>query len=219
MKMAKPAVVEPKHLEHAAKVARVTGSQGVRNVALLYTLFGAGLTPGEIAALRVADCVSTNGEVKKKSLVRAEIAYNGYERTVYWTNAKLTQALDDYLDWRVEHQVSLGTTGRFRGLDPHSFLFINGRSGEGFKATRYMKDGVQRESAMVLSALFKQLLKQAGVEGCARSGRRTFAVLLARQGKDPAVVREALGLQSLTAAKQMMQGDPVRMGDIVARVF
>lgn len=96
---------------------------------------------------------------------------------------------------------------------------MNGRTGAGFTTTKYQKDGVERESAMVLSQLLTQLLKQAGVSGSARSARRTFAVLLARQGKDPAVVRECLGLQSLTAAKDLMRGDPVRMGDIVAKVF
>lgn len=217
--MAKPAVVEPKDLDHAVKVARVTGSQGVRNAALLYTLFGTGMFPSEIQALRVADVLTSTGEIKRKSLVRAEISYNGYERTLYWSNQKLKQALEDYLNWRVEHKAGIGTPGRFRGLDPHSFLFINGRTGEGFTATKYQKDGVERESAMVLSALYRQLLKQAGVEGCARSGRRSLAVYLGRQRKDPAVVREMLGLQSLTAAKSLMACDPVRMADIVAKVF
>ena len=217
--MSKPAVVEPKDLEHACKVARVTGSQGVRNVALLYILFGTGMYPSEISALRVADVVTSKGDLKRKTLVRAEISYNGYERVLYWSNAKVKQALEDYLNWRVEHSAGLGTAGRFRGLDPHSFLFINGRTGEGFTSTKYVKDGVERESAMVLSALYRQLLKQAGVEGCARSGRRSLAVYLARQGKDAAVVREILGLQSLSAAKVLMAGDPVRMAEIVAKVF
>lgn len=217
--MPKPAVVEPRELEHACKVARVTGSQGVRNAALLYTLFGTGMFPSEIGALRIADVLSSQGEIKRKSLVRAEISYNGYERTLYWSNEKLRRALEDYLNWRVEHQVGAGTPGRFRGLDPHSFLFVNGRTGVGFTTTKYKKDGVERESAMVLSALYRLLLKQAGVTGCARSGRRTLAVYMARQGRDPAVVREMLGLQSLSAAKALMAGDPVHMADTVAKVF
>jgi hypothetical protein len=139
--MAKPPVVESRDLDHAVRVARVTGSQGVRNAALLYTLFGTGLMPSELAALRVADVVSSQGEIRRKSLVRGEIAYNGYERTLYWSNSKVRNAIEDYLAWRIEHQVGMGTPGRFRGLDPHSFLFINGRSGEGFPATGYRKDG------------------------------------------------------------------------------
>lgn len=123
--MAKAPVVEPKDLEHAVKVARVSSPTGLglRNAALLYTLFGTGMYPAELGALRVADAVTSQGALKRKSLVRAEIAYNAYERPLYWVNEKLVAALNDYLDWRVENKVGLGTEGRFRGLDPHSFLF------------------------------------------------------------------------------------------------
>jgi len=217
--MAKPPVVEPKDIDIAAQIARGEGSQGVRNAALLYVLFGTAMTPGEISKLTVDDYLRANGTIRKQHLVRAEISYNGYERPLRWSNAKVVAAMDDYVTWRLDNKVGLGTEGRFRGLDPHSALFQNGRSPGGFRATSYMKDGVRRESAMVLSALFKKLLKQAGVEGSALSGRRTFAVLLARQGKDPALVREVMGLRNISEAREIMRTDPVRMADIVAKVF
>ena len=197
----------------------MTGSQGIRNAAILLSIFGTGLTPSELAALRVADAVRENGELASKTILPAHVAYNGYERTIFWANPKLRSGMDDYLNWRVDNGVGVGSPGRFRGLDPYSALFINGRTGNGFAATGYEKGGVQRESAMVLSALIRQLLKQAGVDGNARSGRRSLAVWLGRQGKDPALVREMLGLRSITATKTLMQHDPVRMGDIVARAF
>lgn len=217
--MAKPPVVEPREIDIAAKIARGEGSQGLRNAALLYVLFGTAMTPGEISRLTVDDYLRANGTVRKQHLVRAEISYNGYERKLRWSNEKVVGAMDEYMAWRLENKVGLGTEGRYRGLDPHSALFQNGRSPGGFKATSYMKDGVRRESAMVLSALFKKLLSQAGVEGSALSGRRTFAVLLARQGKDPALVREVMGLRNISEAREIMRTDPVRMADIVAKVF
>lgn len=217
--MARPPVVELKDINHAVSVAKASGSQGVRNAALLYVLFATGLTPGEIGRLVVHDYCAADGKVRRKCIVRAEISYNGYARALYWANTKLTAAIDEYLAWRLENTVGLGTPDRYRGLSPMSPLFVNGRTGGAFTATAYTKDGVQRESAMVLSALFKKLLKQAGVEGSALSGRRTFAVLLARQGKDPAVVREMLGLRNISDAKSIMTGDPVRMAEIVAKVF
>lgn len=165
------------------------------------------------------DYCNAEGKPRRKCIVRQEISYNGYDRKLYWANAKLVAAIDDYLAWRVENKVGMGTPGRYRGLDPHSPLFQNGRSPGGFAATKYVKDGVARESAMVLSALFKKLLQQAGVEGSALSGRRTFAVLMARQGKDPALVREMMGLRNISDAKEIMRTDPVRMADIVAKVF
>lgn len=217
--MAKPPVVEPKKLDHAIKIAKVTGEFGLRNASMLASLFGLALFPREIGDLRVADVVDTKGAVRRKVLIRAEVAYNGYERTVFTSNQKVRAPLEEYLDWRVVNGVGLGTPGRFRGLDPHSHLYINGRTGEGFRMTQYKQDGKDRQSAMVISALFREVLQQAGVEGCAKSGRRTFAVLLGRQGKDPALVRQMMGLQSISAAKAIMKGDPVRMGDIVAKVW
>lgn len=53
----------------------------------------------------------------------------------------------------------------------------------------------------------------------AHSGRRTFAVKMKRLAKEPAVVREILGLASLVAAKEMMEGDPVELLKIVAAMF
>lgn len=217
--MAKPPVVEPKEIDVAAKIARVSGANGLRNAALIYTLFASALTPAEIGRLVVHDYCATDGKTRRKCIVRQEISYNGYSRPLYWSNTKLTTAIDEYLEWRVKNTVGLGTPDRYRGLDPHSPLFTKGLTSEAFATTAYTKDGVQRESAMVLSALFKKILKQAGVEGSALSGRRTFAVLLARQGKDPAVVREMMGLRNISDAKSIMADDPVRMADIVARVF
>ncbi len=217
--MAKPPVVEPADIERAVKIARVTGSQGVRNAALVYMLFVSAMTPAEIARLTVDDYLRADGSLRKRHIVRAEISYNGYERPFLWSNQPLITAIDEYLGWRLENMVGLGTPGRYRGLDPHSALFQNGRTPGGFKATSYIKDGVRRESAMVISSLFKTLLKQAGVEGSALSGRRTFAVLQARKGRDPALVREMMGLRNISDAKEMMRTDPKRMADIMAKVF
>jgi site-specific recombinase XerD len=217
--MAKPPVVEDKDLEHVVKVARVSGSLGLRNVAIIYTLFGTAIMPVEACKLTMDDYLKADGSVRKHHIVRAEIAYNGHERGLYWTHKRLTDAIDEYLAWRVNQGIGLGTAGRFRGLDPHSPLFHNGRSAGGFKLTAYLKDGVERESAMVFCALIRRLFAQAGVNGQALSGRRTFAVKMGRLGKDPVYVKTALGLASISAAKAVMKSDPVHMGKIVASIF
>jgi integrase len=217
--MPKPPVVEDNDLQHAVEVARVTGAYGIRNAALLHVLFGTMMTPAEICKLKTDDYLKVDGTVRRKHLVRAEISYNEKPRLLYWVNPKLIASVDAYLHWRVQNGIGLGTNGRYRGLDPHSPLFHNGRSGGGFTLTKYVKDEVERESAMVLSTLYRKLFAQAGVPGQALSGRRTFAVKMKRLGKDPAVVREILGLASLSAAKEMMEGDPIELAKIVAAVF
>lgn len=217
--MPKPPVVEDRDLQHTVDVARGTGTYGIRNAALLYVLFGTMMTPAEISKLKTDDYLKADGTVRKKHLVRAEISYNEKSRPLYWVNPKLIASVDAYLSWRFQNGIGIGTEGRFRGLDPHSPLFHNARSGGGFALTKYVKEGVERESAMVLSTLYRKLFAQAGVQGQALSGRRTFAVKMKRLGKDAAVVREVLGLASLSAAKEMMDGDPVELAKIVAAVF
>lgn len=71
--MAKPPVVSPVDIERAVKVARVSGANGIRNAALLYTLFATALTPGEIGRLVVHDYCATDGKTRRKCLVRAAI--------------------------------------------------------------------------------------------------------------------------------------------------
>ena len=197
----------------------MTERYGVRNAALLHFLLGTMMKTSEICHLKTDDYLKVDGTVRRKHLVRAESAYNERPRPLYWVNQKVLSSVDAYLYWRVQHGIGVGTEGRFRGLDPHSPLFHNGRSGGGFTLTKYIKQGVERESAMVLSTLYRKLFAQAGLAGQALSGRRTFAVKMKRLGKDPAVVREVLGLASLAAAKEMMEGDPAALSRIVAAVF
>ncbi|WP_217492764.1 hypothetical protein [Aeromonas caviae] len=61
-----------------------------------------------------------------------------------------------------------GITGRltaYRGLDPHSGLFISGRTGQPLKLTRIERDGRVSYRADQLTALIARLFAQAGIEG------------------------------------------------------
>jgi len=50
-------------------------------------------------------------------------------------------------------------------------------------------------------------------------GWRTFAVRLRRRGYDLRIIREVLGLATLSATKNLVEGDPVDLGRIVAKVI
>ncbi len=75
--MPKAIVIEDNQLEHAVRVANVSSPEnGIRDVALLLTCFGTGMTVTEICRLRVNDYLAESGAVLIDSEVRAEIAYN-----------------------------------------------------------------------------------------------------------------------------------------------
>lgn len=218
--MAKPQIVEDKDLDHLIKVTRATsGPNALRNVALIYTLFGTGLMPSEIASLRVDDYLA-KGEPKEDTEVRPEIAFNGRSRPLMWANKKLVNAIDAYLAERVEKRlgVASGKSG-CRGLDPASPLFLS-RSEEGFTFRVTERNGKTYRSCGSLVNLLNKLIAGAGLEGCnTGSARRTLAVKLHRKHIDLRTINEILGQSSLSATKALCMGDTMRLSKLVAGVI
>jgi site-specific recombinase XerD len=66
----------------------------------------------------------------------------------------------------------------------------------------------------------RRLHQQAGLEGGnASSARRTFAVRLHRDGRSLKLIQERIGVSSLSAVKNLVEGDPVRLSAIVTGCF
>ena len=219
--MAKTLFIEDHRLKHLLKIAAVSGEFPVRNVALLTTVYGTGMMLTEIARLPLKAYLRADGGLVDKSSVAAEIAYNGTARPLYWSNAKVTKAIDQYLLYRVEHRHRITTRkAAFRGLDPEAPLFLTDE-GAPYKLTeRRTSAGAISYSCDSLSQLFRKLHSQAGLDGAgAMSGRRTFAVRLANNQIDLKSIKVLLGLKTLRATKNLIDADPVRLGKIAAGVF
>ncbi len=218
--MAKAPVVEESEFRHAVKVAGVTGQAKERDVALLWVAYGTGMMPIELARLAIGDYLADDGSVRTDSELRAEIAFNGLARPLYWTNRSVVAAVGAYLESRVRCGYGAGTPGQYRGLDPASPLFLT-VDGKPFTFTRRVTPaGAESYSCESLTQIIRRLHTQAGIEaGSALSARRTFGVRLARKGYDLRHIQVALGVQSLSAVKRMVSADPVRLGAIVARAI
>ena len=219
--MAKTLYLEEHKLKHLLKVAAVSGELPVRSVALIYVVYGTGMMLTELARLPLSCYLKANGTILEKSTVPAEYAYNGKERPLWWSNIKVTNAIDQYLQYRLEHKYRTTTCkAAYRGLDPDSPIFLNS-DGESYKLTkRKTATGNLSHSCDSLSQLFRKLHHQAGIEGAsAMSGRRTFAVRLHRKGYDLRHINELLGHETLSATKRLIDADPVRLGAIVAGVI
>lgn len=208
--MAKAPVVEESDFRHAVKVAAVTGQSKERDTALLWVAYGTGMMPIELAKLTVGDYLGADGKVREESEIRAEIAFNGIARPLYWSNRNVNNALSAYLAFRAREGF---------GTDPESPLFL-AVDGEPFAFTkRITKAGAVSYSCESLTQIIRKLHTQAGIEGgSALSARRTFGVRLHRQGYDLRHIQTLLGAQSITAVKRMVEADPVRLGSIVSRV-
>ena len=218
--MAKPQIVEDRDLEHLIKVTRATsGPNALRNVALIYTLFGTGLMPSEIASLRVDDYLFKDSP-REETEVRPEISFNGRARPLMWASKKLVHAIDAYLEERIQKGLCAAPEKYgCRGLLPDSPLFLS-RGEEGFSFRVTEKNGKKYRSSASLTNLFNKLMAGAGLEGCnTSSARRTLAVKLHRKRIDLRTINEILGQSSLSATKALCQGDTARLSELVKGVI
>lgn len=208
--MSKAPVVEESEIRHMVKVASITGQSKERDVALLWVAYGTGMMPIEIAKLLVGDYLAEDGSVRDESEIRADIAFNGIARPLFWSNKSVVNALNAYLAARTKD-------GFPTYRDSPLFLTAVGRP---FTFTkRITPAGVESYSCESLTQIIRRLHTQAGIEGgSALSARRTFGVRLHRKGYDLRHIQALLGAQSLTAVKRMVDADPVRLGSIVSRV-
>lgn len=219
--MAKASYIQDYQLKHMLKVAAVCGESPVRNTALLTCVYGTGMMLTEIARLPLNAYLAPDGSVLEESAIAPDIAYNGTERPLYWSNKKVVEAIDTYLVYRVEHRHRVTTKkAAYRGLDPLAPIFLTDL-GEPYKLTeRRTGTGAISHSCDSLSQLFRKLHAQAGIEGAsAMSGRRTFGVNLNNKGYDLKHIKVLLGLKSLQATKALINADPVRLSKIAAGVI
>lgn len=217
--MAKPPVIEDKQVEHLIKATAAYSRVPERDTALLLTLYGTALNVTELATITVADYLDAKGAVRVTSAVRVDVSHNGEERPLFWSNKRVVAALDAYLAWRVEHKHGVSIKiNAFRGLDPDSALLLT-EEGQPYSLTkRTLPSGVLSYSCNTLGAYISRLHANAGIEGgSAQSARRTFAVKQHRQGRDLVHIAAILGHKSITTTRRLVDGDPVRLADIVAR--
>ena len=217
--MAKPQVIEDRQLEHMLRATVAYSRMPQRDTALLLTLYGTALSITELASITVGDYLLPDGRVKVESAVRADVAHSGHERPLYWSNKRVVAALDAYLTWRHEHKHGVTIKkGAYRGLDASSPIFLT-EAGQPYALTkRALPSGFVSFSCNTLGAYITKLHSNAGIEGgSAQSARRTFAVKQHRQGRDLVHIAAILGHKSVSTTKRLVEGDPVRLADIVAR--
>lgn len=216
--MAKPPVIEDKQFEHMLKATAAYSRTPERDAALLMVLYGTALATTELAKITVADYLEPIGTVKVTSSVRVDVAHNGEERPLYWSNKRVVLALDKYLEWRLSTKQGVTVkTGAYRGLDPDSSIFLTDAGQPYALQKKMLPSGVLSYSCNTLGAYISKLHANAGLEGGnAQAARRSWAVKQHRQGRDLVHIAAILGHKSITTTKRLVDGDPVRLADIVA---
>lgn len=140
---------------------------------------------------------------------------------MFWTARYVRQAVDEYLAARLAQGHGVTTRPQeYRGLDGTGPLFLTSAGTPLLFTKRHTSTGRISYSCESLTAIYRRLHQQAGIEnGSANAARRTLAVNLRRNGVDLDTIRSLLGLSSLSAVKRIVDSDPVRLGAIVSRVI
>lgn len=203
----------PDEVSAGASRVRQRSDNPNRDVALIFVLFCTGAKPIEIARLEVRDYLYPDGSVRGRSEMRPEAAVNGRSRPLFFTSSRTCAAVDAYLAERVRRKlgVVIGSeaTGAaaYRGLDPHSALFLT-ESGKRFELTARGPDD-PRITCRLMIATLRLIFKRAGWTGVtSQSARCLVARRLADKGADGAQVGELLGLSSTRAVRRLLKQEP-----------
>jgi integrase len=209
-----PARVDLHDLDAAIGRLRRRTQHPNRDAALLYVLFCTGAKPLEIARLQVSDYLLADGSVRAHSSLRPEAAARGHARPLYFESARACAAIDAYLDERRRRRLGTGTAERYRGLDPHSALFLTER-GRGFEV-RERSATDARATSPLLIATYRTIFARAGWHGVTTQAvRRQVARRLSERGADDKQVAAFLGLSHGRSVKRLLQHEPLPIENLV----
>jgi len=175
-----------------------------RDVALLLTLLCTGAKPLEIARLQVQDYLCADGTVRRESRLQGWAAIRNRERPIFFESERACDAIDAYLEERLRRRIAVSLNADFRGLDPHSALFLT-ESGKAFRVRARGPDD-RRPTCPVLLATFAGIFRRAGWRGInTQHIRRLFAQRVAGKGADKQQLGALLGLTSDRSVKRLLE--------------
>lgn len=175
-----------------------------RDVALLYVLLTTGARPLEIARLEVRDYLNADGSVREESVMRADAAVNRKSRPLFFSSEKSRESIDGYLSERLRRDFYTGKHADFRGLDPHSRLFLTD-TGEPFEIVSYGAQGQTRFLCRGILDAYRKIFRRIGLSGVsALSVRRTVAIRLFERGAAEDQIGEILGISEKKSVRELL---------------
>lgn len=162
----------------------------LRNVGIIYCSFGLGLRVKEISSLTFKDVVDREFKVLDEVNLKRAMTKGEKQRHVYITNKKITNALQDYVD------------------------FTRNKEKEGFNilAPLFKTQRGSRFHPDVLQKWFRKLYDKTGLIGTSsHSGRRTFITRLIEQGADIKAVSRLAGHANIATTSEYVEDNPDRL--------
>lgn len=208
-------VLDAEEVAAGARRLRACCRSANRDIALIYTLLCTGLKTMELARLEVGDYLDEQGNVRRRSMLRAAAAANGLERPLFFDSAKAVESIDTYLEERIRRRLGVGVPDRFRGLDPTSRLFLT-EEGNPFKVKRRSATDPRLTSKYLQGTLRLAFARAGWVGLTAHQIRRQVALAMERHGADRTQLQELLGLRSSRQVQRLTSLPPVPL-EAIAR--
>jgi integrase/recombinase XerD len=175
--MAQASALTDTEIRRVFRIIETTRYADRNRLAFALSIF-AGLRVGEIAALKLGDVTTQDGEVRREIKLGA-LASKGSKGSKGRTavlSTRVRREIEAYLQTRLLH----------RHDDP---LIPSQRKGRPF-------------SNVTLSILFKEIYEAAGIKTSSHSGRRTFAVRLHAKGVGMQTIQKLMGHRNLGTTAQ-----------------
>lgn len=190
---------------------------GIRDHAILRLIYGAPVRPIELIRFITRDFVNDRGEVEpnRHCVVRAEVSFNGRERPMPLLDPVLIDALQKWIDFRIENGWGVTKTG-FIDLDMPFFLR---KKNEGFKLITTTSEGIVRHNADNINRIIRQRMKDNGLTGTVDSALKTWTLERHRAGGSTRIIWQYRGDNDIESVKRVIQKDPVRLGALVENIY
>jgi integrase len=191
-------------IEHAVAMTRQHSNCRMRDVALLLALFATAAKPLEIARLEVRDYLTEDGSVREESVMRADAAINGKERPLFFASTKVVAAVDAYLEERIRRGQGATEWTKYRGLDPHSRLFLTDDGHEMPIKVRAIGNRKHHLCGVILD-IYRKAFARAGFKGVSSlCARRTVAKRLSERGCNIDQIGAVLGLKERNSVRNLI---------------
>jgi integrase/recombinase XerD len=177
-----------------------TKKHPIRNRAMFVVLNYTGMRVGELAALRLCDVLTKDGEIRDEIYLSSAQTKGKKGRTVVLSD-KAQAEIKAYLQYRFKLKDLLAVTF----TDTSRALFIS------------QKDCLRGFSASTLCQHFHYMYKGAGVSGgSSHSSRRSFITNLANKGVSARILMELAGHKSLAVTQRYIDVNPEMLRASVA---
>ena len=166
-----------------------------RNRAMFLLTHQTGMRVGEVAALRLCDVLTKEGNIREEIYLSADQTKGSKGRTVVLSQ-KAQEEIKNYLQVRFKLKDLFAVTM----TDTSRALFIS------------QKNCHRGFSASTLAQHFHYMYKGAGIDGASsHSGRRSFITNLANKGVSVRILMELAGHKSLAVTQRYIEVNPKMM--------